>query len=283
MNRFFSTILLSVCATTGVVAQTDYNNGYNQVDENGNFSQVNNNKKNRTDSLGSDKEIPKGLKVWTVDERFGDRTDAVVDTASYLYMNSSFTTGLRGEYNTTGNMGAPRIARIFIDRPEDQQFIFTQPYDYFVKPVNSFHFTNTYSPITNVTLNSCGDRTNGEDDFKAIFATNYGKKVGFGFRFDYKYGRGYYSNQSTSHFGYTMWGSYIGDRYQAHLLFSTNHQKVAENGGITDDNYITHTESFNDSFQTSEIPTVLEQNWNRNDNNHICFTHRYSLGFNRKV
>ncbi len=283
MNRFFSTILLSVCATTGVVAQTDYNNGYNQVDENGNFSQVNNNKKNRTDSLGSDKEIPKGLKVWTVDERFGDRTDAVVDTASYLYMNSSFTTGLRGEYNTTGNMGAPRIARIFIDRPEDQQFIFTQPYDYFVKPVNSFHFTNTYSPITNVTLNSCGDRTNGEDDFKAIFATNYGKKVGFGFRFDYKYGRGYYSNQSTSHFGYTMWGSYIGDRYQAHLLFSTNHQKVAENGGITDDNYITHPESFNESFQTSEIPTVLEQNWNRNDNNHIFFTHRYSLGFNRKV
>ena len=36
-------------------------------------------------------------------------------------------------------------------------------------------------------------------------------------------------------------------------------------------------------FSTDEIPTVLEQNWNRNDNQHIFFTHRYSLGFRRKV
>lgn len=284
MNKFLTTILLSVCATTSVVAQTDYSNGFNQIDENGTVSQVNNQKnRSKTDSLGSDKEIPKGLKVWTVDERFGDRKAAVVDTMSHLFMNSVFTTGLRGEYITTGNLGAPRIARVFIDRPEDQQFLFTQPYDYFVKPVSAFHFTNTYSPITNVSLNSAGDRTNGEDDFKAIFANNVGKKFGFGFRFDYKYGRGYYNSQSTSHFGYSMWGSYIGDRYQAHLLFSTNHQKVAENGGITNDNYITHPESFNESYQTSEIPTVLEQNWNRNNNQHIFFSHRYNVGFNRKV
>lgn len=104
-----------------------------------------------------------------------------------------------------------------------------------------------------------------------------------GFRFDYKYGRGYYTNQATSHFGYTMWGSYLGDRYQAHLLLSTNHQKVTENGGITNDYYITHPESFNESFSTDEIPTVLSQNWNRNDNQHVFLSHRYSVGFNRKV
>ncbi|MGM9731767.1 MAG: putative porin, partial [Prevotella sp.] len=162
-------------------------------------------------------------------------------------------------------------------------FIFTEPYDYIVNPVSDFHFTNTYSPITNITLNSCGDKVTGEDDFKAIFAVNANKRLGAGFRFDYKYGRGYYNAQSTSHFKYTMWASYLGDRYQAHLLFSTNHEKMTENGGITNDDYIKHPEIYTESFATNEIPTVLEQNWNRLDNQHIFFTHRYNVGFSRKV
>ena len=40
---------------------------------------------------------------------------------------------------------------------------------------------------------------------------------------------------------------------------------------------------FDDDFSENEIPTVLEQNWNRNDNQHIFFTHRYNVGFSRKV
>ena len=237
-----------------------------------------------TDSLGSDKEIPKGIKVWTVDERFGDTKAAVVDTLQHMYMNSTFTEGLRGEYNTLGNMGTARLNRIFIDRRNTQgNFIFTEPYDYIVNPVSDFHFTNTYSPITNITLNSCGDKVTGEDDFKAMFAVNANKRLGAGFRFDYKYGRGYYNAQSTSHFKYTMWASYLGDRYQAHFLFSTNHEKMTENGGITNDDYIKHPEIYTESFATNEIPTVLEQNWNRLDNQHIFFTHRYNVGFSRKV
>ena len=159
----------------------------------------------RTDSLGhGNKEIPKGLKVWTVDERFGDRRAAEVDTMSHMFMNTPFTTGMRGEYNTTGNLGAPRINRIFIDRLQTGQFLFTQPYDYFITPVNQFHFTNTLSPITNISFNECGDKNNGEDHLKALFAVNAGKKIGAGMKFDYIYGRGYYQHQSTAHFNYTL-------------------------------------------------------------------------------
>lgn len=270
--------LLFCAATLPVAAQNDFNNN-----EDSQFRPQTNRKVN-TDSLGSDKEIPKGIRVWTVDERFGDTKAAVVDTLQHMYMNSTFTEGLRGEYNTLGNMGTARLNRIFIDRRNTQgNFIFTEPYDYIVNPVSDFHFTNTYSPITNITLNSCGDKVTGEDDFKAIFAVNANKRLGAGFRFDYKYGRGYYNAQSTSHFKYTMWASYLGDRYQAHLLFSTNHEKMTENGGITNDDYIKHPEIYTESFATNEIPTVLEQNWNRLDNQHIFFTHRYNVGFSRKV
>lgn len=277
-NKFLFTIMMFCAATIPVVAQNDFSNNMDEQ-----FAPVTN-KTVRTDSLGSDKEIPRGLKVWTIDERFGDRQVAQVDTMQHMYMNTTFTSGLRGEYNTLGNLGSPRLNRIFIDRRLDQgQFVFTQPYDFILTPVSDFHFTNTYSPITNVTLNSCGNRTNGEDDFKAMFAINAGKRLGMGFRFDYKYGRGYYDSQSTSHFKYTMWGSYLGDHYQAHLLFTTLHQKVTENGGITNDDYIKHPELYEESFVENEIPTVLQKNWNRNHNTHIFFNHRYNVGFNRKV
>lgn len=262
-------------------AQIGNYDNYNEMDDNGNFRQRSSHQ--NVDSLGTDKEIPKGLKVWTVDSKFGDIRKAEPDTLSHMYMNSIFTTGKYGEYNTLGNVGSPRISRIFIDRNEDGQFIFTHPYDFFVKSVDTFHFTNTLSPFTNLNYNTCGNRTNGEDHLTAKFGVNSGKRLGVGFNFDYIYGRGFYQNQSTSHFNYTMYGSYLGDRYQAHVLMSTNHQKVTENGGITNDYYITHPESFDDDFLSNEIPTVLEQNWNRNDNQHIFFTQRYNVGFNRKV
>ena len=258
-----------------------FDDTYNQMDATGNISRRGD--KNMKDSLGTHKEIPKGIKVWTVDTRFGDRRLAVPDTVPHMFMNSIFTTGMRGEYNTTGNLGAPRINRIVIDRAETGQFIFTQPYDFVVTPVDQFHFTNTLSPFTNIAFNTAGNRTNGEDHLTAKFGVNAGKKLGVGFKFDYLYGRGYYQNQSASHFNYTTYGSYLGDQYQAHLLLSTNHQKVAENGGISDDNYIVHPESYSDNYETSEIPTALSQHWNRNDNQHVFLTHRYNIGFNRKV
>ncbi len=284
MKKYLCSVLFLWLAVVQASAQVPRvrTNDYNSMDPNGNVATAND-RRNRADSTSSHKEIPKGIYVWTVDSRFGNRKAAQLDTLSHMYMNTIFTSGLRGEYNTTGNLGSPRQARVFVDRQVGSQFLFTDPYDYFITPVSDFHFTNTLSPFTNLTYNNCGDRTNGEDHFTAKFGVNAGKRLGVGFKFDYLYGRGYYDSQSTSHFDYTMYGSYLGDRYQAHLLMSTNHQKVTENGGITNDNYITHPESFNESFNTSEIPTMLARNWNRNDNQHIFFTQRYSVGFKHKV
>ena len=262
------------------VAAASHAQTYTELSEDGTYTTST--KKGR-DSLASDQEVPVGLQVWTIDERFGDRITTLPDTMPDMFMNTIFTSGLRGEYNTLGNLGSPRINRIFTDRPLPSQFIFLDPYDFFITQPSDYHFTNTLSPITNVSYNQCGDHTDGEDHLKALFAVNAGKRLGLGFKFDYIYGRGYYQNQNTSHFNYTMHGSYMGDRYQAHLLFSTNHEKVAENGGITDDEYITHPEAYDEDFNTDEIPTVLEENWNRNDNQHIYLSHRYNIGFTRRV
>ena len=102
MKRFFIMICLAL-GISSAKAQVDFNNldsnqGFNQVDENGVITTADQ-RRMRNDSLGSNKEIPKGVFGWNVDPLFGDRTPAVVDTLSHMYQNTTFTSGLRGEYN----------------------------------------------------------------------------------------------------------------------------------------------------------------------------------------
>lgn len=276
MRKFITFLLFFLCGiAVGLKAQS-----YNQITSDGRQKKAGEQSQRDTTK---NKEVPRGMSSWIVDERFGERVSVVPDTLPHMYPNSVHTSGLRGEYNFLGNLGSARLTRIFADQPLHEQFMFTQPYDFFITSPGQFHFTNTLSPITNLSYNSCGDKNNGEDHLKALFALNAGKRLGFGLKFHYIYGRGYYQSQSTALFDYSMYGSYLGDRYQAHLLFSTNHMKVAENGGITEDNYVSHPESYLDDFRTDEIPTVLTHNWNKNDNQHVFLTHRYSFGFTRMV
>lgn len=249
----------------------------------GNSSSGGSKKSSKEGARDTTKEIPRGLYTWTLNPVGGDRTFVVPDTTWYMRMNHVFAEGVQGEYNTTGNNGSPRQNRIFMNRKEDGKFIFTNPYSQFIVQPEDFHFTNTYSPITNLTYHSCGDKLDGEDWFKALYAVNVNKKIGFGFKLDYLYARGYYQNQSTSHFNFSTWGSYIGDRYQAHLLVSLNHQKVKENGGLQDDELILHPQSFEQNYATTEMPVHLSAAFNKNDNQHILFNHRYNIGFSRKV
>ena len=161
-------------------------------------------------------------------------------------------------------------------------YIFIQPYDFFIKDINTFHFTNTYSPITNITYHECGDSDNGEDHLVAKYATNINKDAGIGFNIDYIYGRGYYDNQSTADFGFNLYGSIIKDRYKAHMLIFANYIKTHENGGITDDEYVKNPQKFPTNYTTKEIPTNLSKAWNKMHVNGIQFNHRYSVGYEKK-
>ena len=86
-----------------------------------------------------------------------------------------------------------------------------------------------------------------------------------------------------SHFNATLFSSYTGDKYNMHAFFTTSHQKEETNGGITNDDYIVHPEIFTESYSENEIPTMLSDVWNRNDHQHFFLTHRYNIGFYRKV
>lgn len=260
----------------------DIDNPYNEFDANTNTFNPNRTSKGKEEGKEK-KEIPRGMYVWTVDPLFGDRIPVERDTLQHLFMNTVFTSGMYGEYNTTGNLGAPRQNRIFMDRSHIPSFLFTDNYDFFLTPIEDLRFTNTLSPITSLNFYTCGDRTDGEDYLKVLFASNVNKQLGFGMKFNYMYGRGYYNAQSTALFDYTLWTSYLGERYQAHFAFSTDHMKNTENGGITEDKYVTRPEGELDSYTSLEIPTNLSSNWNKNNALHFYLSHRYNVGFYRKV
>jgi len=231
-----------------------------------------------------EKIVPIGVFQWVLDERLGTVIPAENnDTVHHQFQNWHLTDGMNGEYTILGNSGSPRLSRIFLNRKEDNQFIFLNPYSYFLGGLQDFRFSNTLSPITNLAYHKVGNRTNGQERVRAYFASNINKISGIGFKLDYLYGRGYYNEQANSQFGGTIFGYYRGDRYEMHAWVNANHSKMGENGGIEDDIYITDPQSFPQSYGSKDIPTNLTSTWNRNDNQTYYLTHRYNMGFYRDL
>jgi hypothetical protein len=261
----------------------------NRVITSSNNGSNTNNPQNTENSWGRDttaiakKNIPTGLYMWRINERLGDIIPVQNDTMPHKFQNSSLNEGMSGEYNHLGNVGSPRLSRIYMERQANSQLLFLDPFSYWFTKPGEFLFSNTKSPITNITYHECGNRTDGEDRIRAYFASNINKRSGIGFKLDYLYGRGYYSNQANAMFNGTIYGYYLGDQYNMHAYISANHLKMAENGGIEDDNYITNPEKFSQSFGSTDIPTVLSENWNRNNHQNMLFTHRYNIGFHRYI
>ena len=207
-----------------------------------------------------------------------------VDTLQHGFQNTNDTGGPYGHYTYLGNLGAPRIAHVYFDRKDASQFFFFDPYDYTVLQPQDVTYTNTKSPFVNLTYYKQGSSRDGEERFKAYFAVNANKRLGFGFNIDYVYGRGKYAHQSTALFNGNLFAYYLGDKYNMHFSFINDNLKVAENGGITDDRYVSAPIDMAEGGRTyanSEIPTNLTDIWNHNTGYHAFLTHRYNLGFYR--
>ena len=285
MRRILLTyILLFVLGLLAVQAQQPFNTLDNR-DRYGN--QVD--PSTQPDSLdtGTDvQSIPPKLYMWQLSETLGNRTIVPADTLALNFQNTNLVGGMTGEYNFLGNLGSPRLSRIFFNRQDDEPTLFMAPYSsFFVRPDQVF-FTNSNVPYTNLTYYKAGNKINGEERFKSYFSVNVNKRLAFGFNFDYLYGRGYYANQSTSHFNAGLFGSYIGERYQIQAVYNNFFMKMNENGGIANDGYITRPDTMAEGkkeYSSTTIPVKMEQTSNRNKDFYVYLTQRYRLGFKRRV
>lgn len=285
MKKYILTSIIIFVSTLSVIAQIPTTGQVNS--RRGNMSNGMTGELDPDSLLGKNKvdanTVPHGIYAWKIDSRLGEVLPSDVDTLHLNFQNTNETYGMNGEYNMLGNMGSPRLSRIFLNRESFSENFFLDPLDFFVRKPDNTLFYNTKSPFTNLTYYSSGDKSVGDDHFKALFTVNAGKRLNVGFVFDYLYGRGYYLYQANSYFNGSLFSSFQGDKYQMHFLFSANHMKQAENGGIEDDEFIKHPENLSQSVSSNTIPTILSSTWNRNDGKTVYLTHRYNVGFYRAL
>ena len=226
--------------------------------------------------------VPRDVKMFCIDPTLATIIPVATDTAIYNFQNLHFTDGLNGEYSHLGNMGSPRISRIFFNRKSDGQFLFTDALDFFITTPAEFRFTNTKSPWSNISYYRAGNKVNGEERFKGRFGINSGKRTGIGLNVDYLYGRGLYDHQSTAYFDSSLYGYHHGDRYGINLLYSYDKLRLAENGGIADDRYVTNPEAMaqgKKAYKPADMPTNLDRTWNENLLHTALLAQDYSIGY----
>lgn len=235
-----------------------------------------------TAAVDSSKITPIGLKTWAVDRRFGSITPTEPDTMPHLFQQTNNTEGVYGNYNHTGNLASPRVNRVYNGQQDymmGSQFVFQNPYSMAMESAEKMVFTNTKSPITNISWLTQGNKTNGDDRIRVNFATNINKNAGIGAKIDYFYGRGYYTHQNTSSIASRIFGSYRGEQYQIHGAYILDRTRNAENGGLTDDTYITHPEYFSTKYAPQDMPVRLHSAYNHMNVNTLFATHRYNFGY----
>ena len=258
-------VLAAVMLMVSIAAQAQSTLSQNQDGFNGETMDGFMNMDPDKDSTVVERTVSQDYFQWTINTRTGLPDIIQPDTLHHSFHNVHLTEGMFGTYSHLGNMGSPRLSRLWFEREQPGDFVFDAPYDFWVKNPDQFRFTDTKTPHTKIDYYKGGNRRTGEEHIKGYFAANFGKKVGIGFDLDYQLGRGRYENQSTSAFDARIYTYYRGDLYHLYATLNKDEIKVAENGGIQDLRYIMNPEAMAEGrkqYSPEDIPFRLYYNWN---------------------
>lgn len=216
--------------------------------------------------------------AWKITPRLGERILVERDTSYFGFNQRNIVDGYDVAMQYQANIGSAAQTKIFFNRPEKTRFIFLDNYSYWHKKPGDQLFLNTKKPYSNIHYQSGGGKQNKEERFMAEMSSNFGKKINVGFNFDYIYARGFYSELANKGLTYNLYGSYIGDRYKLHVYVANNNFTAKENGGITDDRYITNPVGDFSTSSSKDIPVNLKDTWNKMRGRTLYATSRYDLG-----
>lgn len=219
--------------------------------------------------------------AWKITPRLGERIFTDRDTLLTGFNQTSLTDGKDVAVGYLANLGSPAQSKIFFSRPESSRFLFLDAMYYWRKNPEDHLFLNTKKPYSNVFYQSGGSGITAEKRLMTQLSSNFGKKLNLGFDFDYVYTRGFYNSLYNKQMNYDLYGSYIGDKYKMHAFVANNNFNNSENGGITNDLYITNPNSDElrqFSGNSQDIPVRMHNTFNRMRGRHIYVTNRYDLG-----
>lgn len=220
--------------------------------------------------------------AWKMLPPLGLHEPATIDTALYNYYAQAIPSAASPAFATTGNMGAEGMEMVYFDRKPMSGFFFQDAISRWLPNEETTKFYNTRIPMTLLSYNTGGGRENAQDRLKAIFSGNAGKKVQVGALLDYIYSKGSYDYQASKDLIWGASGSYIGDRYEVQAFYNHYNMLNKENGGITDDLYITdpaQLQGGQTSIDAKSIPTNLTGAFSKIVGQQFFMNHRYKVGY----
>ena len=225
----------------------------------------------------------KKFNYWRITERTGEMYTVIPDTFLTDYFHRTNVEGLGVSMAYLGNLGTPLESRIYFERENRSDFLFSDNFRYYLKQPDTYNFINAKVPYSNLSYQTAGSRANKEERLQALLTLNFGKKLNIGTSIDYLYARGFYNSQGTKHTDWVFFGNYLADRHQVHLFLNpASSYANGENGGLIDDNYIVRPELVSgQNNQTKNFPMQFDNTWNSMSGNRYYLNYRYTLGFNK--
>lgn len=211
----------------------------------------------------------------------GLREKASIDTLFENYARQAVPSMTTDAYATTGNYGAEGETLIFFERPQTSDFFFRDAIAHWIPSLDKMKFYNTRIPMTLLTYNFGGGKETAQDLLKADFSGNINSKAQVGAMVDYLYSKGSYNYQAAKGLTWGFSGSYIGDHFQFQGFYYHYNHVNKENGGITDDLYITdpaEVQGGSSKVDTKSIPTNLTAAHNRVVGGQLFLNSRYNIG-----
>ncbi len=198
--------------------------------------------------------------AWSISEPLGLHYESTIDTLFLNYHKSFIPSHQSTAWATTGNFGASGQNQIFFQRKPTSDFFFQDAIDSWLPSVATQRYYNTRIPMTIISHNTGGNKYSNQDRTQVLFSGNVDKKLQLGGAIDYIYSKGSYNYQADKNFRWSLFGSYIGDHYEMQTFFNSYNYLGKENGGITDDQYITDpakVQGGETKVDNKSIPTYL--------------------------
>lgn len=220
--------------------------------------------------------------AWRASNPLGLRLETSIDTLFENYARRSVPSAVSDEWASTGNLGGEGINMIWSERPAMSEFFFRDAISAWLPSEQTMKYYNSRIPMTLLSYNASGGRETAQERLTGHFSGNINRRAQVGALVDYLYSKGSYANQAVKDLTWGVSGSYMGDRYEFQGFYNHYNALNKENGGITDDLYITDPAQLQggvSSINTKSIPTRLTQAHTRYVGGQFWMNNRYKIGY----
>ena len=194
--------------------------------------------------------------TWTWQHKGVYKKNILVDTSYNHYHNYNYIFKENISNTYLGNNPSPYESNIFMERHEDEDFMYLNNLRaYLVKPNDIPHF-NTTTPFTQLRFFSGGSKGHAEQVLDVFHTQNVKPWWNAGFRYNIVKGDGRYENQGANAYNFSVFTNYEKERNVVSLFLNQNNGKFEENGGIKERAYITDTTT----YDAQNMPILLNGN-----------------------